>query len=75
MVSRASQKVPSELPAGRSNWTFQELMLAELSLVTVNFASYPLPHGAFTGWYVNLETPYRRQPDGVDTSDLVLDIV
>ncbi|MGN9889795.1 DUF402 domain-containing protein [Micromonospora sp. L31] len=31
--------------------------------------------GAFHGWYVNLETPYHRHPDGVDVTDLVLDIV
>jgi hypothetical protein len=31
--------------------------------------------GVFTGWYVNLETPYVRRPDGVDATDLVLDIV
>ncbi|MEV4822357.1 DUF402 domain-containing protein [Micromonospora sp. NPDC049274] len=31
--------------------------------------------GAFTGWYVNLETPCHRQPNGVDTTDLILDIV
>jgi len=31
--------------------------------------------GAFTGWYVNLETPYIRRPHGVDTNDLILDIV
>jgi protein associated with RNAse G/E len=31
--------------------------------------------GAFAGWYVNLETPYVRRPDGVETTDLVLDIV
>ncbi|GIE88527.1 DUF402 domain-containing protein [Actinoplanes regularis] len=31
--------------------------------------------GVFTGWYVNLEKPYERQADGVETTDLVLDIV
>lgn len=31
--------------------------------------------GAFAGWYVNLEEPYIRRPDGVDTNDLILDIV
>ena len=38
-VSRASQYTPRVLPAGRSNWTFHEEMLAELLLVTVNLAS------------------------------------
>lgn len=31
--------------------------------------------GDFTGWYVNLEAPYVRRHDGVETKDLVLDIV
>jgi len=31
--------------------------------------------GSFTGWYVNLEESYVRRHDGVDTNDLVLDIV
>jgi hypothetical protein len=31
--------------------------------------------GAFSGWYVNLEEPYARRHDGVQTTDLVLDIV
>ncbi|BFU43652.1 DUF402 domain-containing protein [Krasilnikovia sp. MM14-A1004] len=31
--------------------------------------------GEFDSWYVNLEDPYVRLPDGVDTADLVLDIV
>ncbi|WP_051808500.1 DUF402 domain-containing protein [Actinoplanes subtropicus] len=29
---------------------------------------------AFAGWYVNLESPYERHPEGVDSVDLVLDI-
>jgi hypothetical protein len=31
--------------------------------------------GAFDGWYINLERPHIRQPDGVETTDLVLDVV
>lgn len=31
--------------------------------------------GAFSGWYVNLEEPYSRHDGGVQTKDLVLDIV
>jgi len=31
--------------------------------------------GVFAGWYVNLEAPYARRPDSVDTTDHVLDIV
>lgn len=29
---------------------------------------------AFAGWYVNLESPYQRHAEGVDSTDLVLDI-
>jgi uncharacterized protein DUF402 len=29
----------------------------------------------FAGWYVNLEAPHVRRPDGVETTDHVLDIV
>ena len=31
-------------------------------------------HGTFTGWYVNLEDPWRRTPIGFDTRDHLLDI-
>ena len=31
--------------------------------------------GVFDGWYVNLEAPFVRRPDGVETVDHVLDIV
>lgn len=31
--------------------------------------------GTFSGWYVNLEAPYRRRHNSVETKDLVLDIV
>jgi hypothetical protein len=30
--------------------------------------------GAFSGWYVNLEDPWRRTPIGFDTRDHLLDI-
>jgi predicted RNA-binding protein associated with RNAse of E/G family len=31
--------------------------------------------GSFTGWYVNLQSPFRRTNTGFDTMDHVLDIV
>jgi hypothetical protein len=31
--------------------------------------------GAFIGWYVNLELPWRRTPVGFDTQDRTLDVV
>lgn len=31
--------------------------------------------GAFSGWYVNLEAPFHRGHNSVETKDLVLDIV
>ena len=33
------------------------------------------PEGAFSGWYVNLQEPLRRTPEGIDTYDQELDIV
>ncbi|MGW0232186.1 DUF402 domain-containing protein [Actinopolymorpha singaporensis] len=30
--------------------------------------------GDFLGWYVNLELPLTRKPDGIQTMDLVLDV-
>ena len=35
----------------------------------------PLPERAFLGWYVNIQTPYRRTPIGIDTLDLKLDLL
>ncbi|MET9020482.1 DUF402 domain-containing protein [Actinopolymorpha sp. NPDC004070] len=32
------------------------------------------PAGEFLGWYVNLELPPVRMPDGIQTMDLVLDV-
>jgi hypothetical protein len=29
---------------------------------------------AFRGWYVNMQEPFRRRPDGYDTQDLELDL-
>ena len=31
--------------------------------------------GQLLSWYVNFETPYVRQVDGIDVNDLQLDIV
>ena len=31
--------------------------------------------GRFRGWYVNVQTPFRRMPYGVDITDLTLDII
>ena len=32
------------------------------------------PERAFHGWYLNLQEPFRRTPQGYDTQDLELDI-
>ena len=32
------------------------------------------PHRRFSGWYLNLEEPFRRTATGYDTADLELDI-
>jgi hypothetical protein len=31
--------------------------------------------GTFRGWYVNMETPFVRQPYGFDTADQTLDLI
>lgn len=35
----------------------------------------PLPDRVFLGWYVNIQTPYRRTPIGIDSLDLELDLL
>ena len=35
----------------------------------------PVEPGRFRGWYVNIQTPFRRMPYGFDVSDMTLDIV
>jgi predicted RNA-binding protein associated with RNAse of E/G family len=32
------------------------------------------PERDFRGWYVNLQDPFRRRPDGFDTQDHELDV-
>jgi len=65
-----------------SDWVSQDVVWAEGSLirlvepgawhcVDVEFG----PGGRFDGWYVNFQTPVRRSPTGIDTVDLVLDLV
>lgn len=31
--------------------------------------------GTFAGWYMNLQEPYRRRANGIDTMDLALDLL
>lgn len=33
------------------------------------------PRGEFESWYINFQTPFRRTATGLDTEDLVLDLV
>jgi hypothetical protein len=35
----------------------------------------PLPDRRFLGWYVNIQTPYRRTAIGIDSLDLELDLL
>lgn len=65
-----------------SNWVSKDLVWAGGSViriiepgawhcVDVEFG----PGGRFDGWYVNFQEPMRRTPIGIDTVDLVLDLV
>jgi hypothetical protein len=35
----------------------------------------PVEPGRFRGWYVNVQTPFDRQPYGFDVADMTLDVV
>jgi hypothetical protein len=65
-----------------ANWVSQDVVWVGGSLirivqpgawhcVDVEFG----PGGRFDGWYVNFQEPMRRTPTGIDTVDLVLDLV
>ncbi|MGC1212370.1 MAG: DUF402 domain-containing protein [Micromonospora sp.] len=78
----ADGKTPHEVPVDRMRdpklavHTWQEFdILVLMPPRAAHSVWWFFRDGAFAGWYVNLETPYLRRPDGVDTTDHVLDIV
>ena len=65
----------------RGDWVFVErtwdvdtLMLMRAGDWHAVWVSW-LPDGAHWGWYVNLQEPFRRTPVGIETMDLVLDVI
>jgi hypothetical protein len=67
--------------AARGEWVFAEaiwdvdtLMLMRAGDWYAVWVSW-LPSGAHWGWYVNLQEPFRRTRGGVETMDLVLDVI
>jgi hypothetical protein len=67
-----------ELAEGR--WSYEErrwfgsrLMISERDTAHSVYAHWG-KDGAFVGWYVNLEDPWRTSPFGFDTTDHLLDI-
>jgi predicted RNA-binding protein associated with RNAse of E/G family len=57
-----------------STWTSDTLRLMYPQRAHSVWLSWD-PRGAFRGYYVNLEEPFRRTPIGFDTNDHQLDIV
>lgn len=69
------QRFTTEWHPGEHLWTAAHVMVlspAERAFAIWHFFS---TEWDFEGWYVNLETPYRRSRVGFDTRDHTLDIV
>jgi phosphatidylserine/phosphatidylglycerophosphate/cardiolipin synthase-like enzyme len=69
------QRFTSEWHAGDHHWRDAHVLMlkpANRSFAIWHFFSRDWD---FEGWYVNLETPYRRTATGFDTRDHTLDIV
>ena len=61
--------------AERERWTGHgALMLQRPEEAHAIWVFWHGPERAFHGWYVNLQDPFRRTPEGYDTQDLELDI-
>jgi len=56
------------------SWTDYDILVL-MRPDTAHAVWWCFQQGEFAGWYVNLEAPYVRRPDSVDTTDHVLDIV
>lgn len=63
------------------DWVFRDVAWDADTLVLVRegerhavWVSW-LPNGEHWGWYVNLQAPYRRTRCGIETMDLVLDVI
>jgi hypothetical protein len=60
---------------GKSRWLGHGvLMLQRPGDAHAVWVFWSGPRRTFRGWYVNLQEPFRRTPNGYDTQDLELDI-
>ncbi|MFI6362344.1 DUF402 domain-containing protein [Nocardia sp. NPDC050630] len=58
-------------------WVWQRTTRVAIMYAKRYFAIVPTwdEHGEFLWWYVNFQLPFTRTTDGVDTSDLHLDLI
>jgi protein associated with RNAse G/E len=71
------QAIPN-LAAGRwdvDHWTWRDTTLVSEFPPDQHFSVHRFLTGGPAPWYVNFELPYRRTPIGIDTFDLLLDLV
>ncbi|MGH9198195.1 MAG: DUF402 domain-containing protein, partial [Acidimicrobiia bacterium] len=78
---RGGPRGRSMLPGGWDgtyyDWTFPGPPNVKLHIRAEGFTvfrTWDQSKQSFTGWYVNLESPWRRTPIGFDSRDLVLDV-
>ena len=64
-----------ELPVVDDVWRSDLIRLMRPGEAHPLLGFYEGPHGEFSRWYVNLESPYRRTRLGFDFEDHMLDIV
>ena len=62
--------------AGRDRWQGHGvLMLQRPGESHAVWVFWHGPHREFTGWYLNIQEPFRRSERGYDTQDLELDLI
>ncbi|HEX3590268.1 MAG TPA: DUF402 domain-containing protein [Pseudonocardiaceae bacterium] len=71
------QAIPN-LAAGTwelGDWTWRDTTLVSRFASGDHFSVHRFLSGGPAEWYVNFERPYRRTPIGIDTFDLLVDLV
>ncbi len=71
------QAIPN-LTAGRwelDRWIWQDTTLVSRFAAGEHFSMHRFLGAGPAHWYVNFERPYRRSPIGIDTFDLLVDLV
>ena len=69
------RRFSSKWHAGDHRWTGAHVLMVKPAGRPFSIWHFFSSGWDFEGWYVNLETPYRRTPIGFDTRDHTLDIV